>query len=119
MPKKAAFKIAYDGEALRDHSMNVRDLAPALLSLGKLFDAANLALNGDKATVNLQVKAHSAGSFEVALELFQSWGAQVSHFLAGDPCNLSAKSQGIGYWRYCWHCWYFLSNKKIKRKNTR
>ncbi len=84
MPKKAAFKIAYDGEALRDHSMDVRDLAPALLSLGKLFDAANLALNGDKATIKLQVKAHSAGSFEVALELFQSWGAQVSHFLAGE-----------------------------------
>jgi len=84
MPKKAAFKIAYDGKALRDHSMDVRDLAPALLSLGKLFDAANLALNGNKATIKLQVKAHSAGSFEVALELFQSWGAQVSHFLAGD-----------------------------------
>ena len=84
MSKKAAFKIAYDGEALRDHSMDVRDLAPALLSLGKLFDAANLALNGDKASIKLQVKAHSAGSFEVALELFQSWGAQVSHFLVGD-----------------------------------
>ena len=84
MSKKAAFKIAYDGEALRDHSMDVRDLAPALLSLGKLFDAANLALNGDKATIKLQVKAHSAGSFEVALELFQSWGSQVSHFLAGE-----------------------------------
>src|SRR5579862_4489431 len=84
MPKKAAFKIAYDGEALRDHSMDVRDLAPALLSLGKLFDAANLVLNGDKATINLQVKAHSAGSFEVALELFQSFGTQVSQFLVGD-----------------------------------
>jgi hypothetical protein len=84
MTKKAAFTIAYDGEALRDHSMDVRDLAPALLSLGKLFDAANLVLNGDKATINLQVKVHSAGSFEVALELFQSFGAQVSHFLVGD-----------------------------------
>ncbi len=84
MPKKAAFKIAYDGEALRDHSMDVRDLAPALLSLGKLFDAANLVLNGDKVTINLQVKAHSSGSFEVALELFQTFGTQVSHFLSGD-----------------------------------
>jgi len=100
MPKKAAFKIAYDGEALRDHSMDVRDLAPALLSLGKLFDAANLALNGDKATIKLQVKAHSAGSFEVALELFQSWGAQVSHFLAGEfvtsVINLKELVVGIG-----------------------
>ena len=60
--------------------MDVRDLAPALLSLGKLFDAANLVLNADKAMVNLQVKAHSAGSFEVALELFQSFGSQVPHF---------------------------------------
>ena len=84
MPKQTAFKIAYDGEALRNHSMDVRDLAPALLSLGKLFDAANLVVNGDKATVQLKVNAHSEGSFEVALELFQSWGTQVSHFLSGD-----------------------------------
>jgi hypothetical protein len=84
MSRKAAFKIAYDGQAVLNHSMDVRDLAPALLSLGKMFDAANLALNGDKASIKLEVKAYSAGSFEVALELFQSWGSQVTHFLAGD-----------------------------------
>lgn len=114
MTKKAAFKIAYDGEALRDHSMDVRDLAPALLSLGKLFDAANFIINGDKVTINLQVKAHSAGSFEVALELFQSLGAQVSHFLAGDfitsVLNLKELIVGGGVGLF-----YLI--KKLKGKN--
>ncbi|WP_181418511.1 hypothetical protein [Komagataeibacter xylinus] len=44
---KATFTIAYDGPALRNHAMDVRALAPALLGFGTLFDAANAALNGD------------------------------------------------------------------------
>ncbi len=37
--------------------MDVRDLAPAMLGLGQLFDAANAALNGDSARIRVQVKA--------------------------------------------------------------
>ena len=119
MSKKAAFKIAYDGDALRDHSMDVRDLAPALLSLGKLFDAANLILNGNKATINLQVKAHSAGSFEVALELFQSFSTQVSHFLVGDLVTsvLNLKELVAGGSTGIVGIFYLI--KKLKGKKTR
>jgi hypothetical protein len=84
MSNSTEFKIAYDGEALRSHSMDVRDLAPALLSIGQLFDEANRALNGEKTSVKLQVKAHEAGSFEIVLELYQTFGSQVSQFLTGD-----------------------------------
>lgn len=44
---RATLTIAYDGQALRDNAMDVRDLAPAMLGLGQLFDAANSALNGE------------------------------------------------------------------------
>lgn len=84
MSQSTEFKIIYDGEALQKHSMEVRDLAPALLALGNLFDEANRILNGDKATIKLQVKAHEAGSFEIHLVLFQSLADQISHFLSGD-----------------------------------
>jgi hypothetical protein len=84
MSDNTDFKISYDGVALREHSMDVRDLAPALLSVGQLFDEANRVLNGDRTSVKLQVKAHAPGSFEILLELYQTIGSQVSQFLTGD-----------------------------------
>jgi hypothetical protein len=77
---REAFTIAYDGEALRGGVMDVRDLAPALMALGQLFDAANRSLNGDAAVIKLQVKATDTGSFQIALELVQSWTSQILHF---------------------------------------
>lgn len=44
---QTTFSIAYDGPLLHDGGMDVRDLAPALLSAGQLFDAANAVLNGE------------------------------------------------------------------------
>lgn len=67
--------VSFDGPALQDGSMNVRDLAPSMLGLGALFDSANKALNGERATVNVNVKATSAGSFHILYEVVQSQGA--------------------------------------------
>jgi hypothetical protein len=77
---REAFTIAYDGTALREGAMDVRDLAPALMALGQLFDAANRSLNGDAAVIRLQVKATEIGSFQIALELVQSWTSQILQF---------------------------------------
>lgn len=82
---KARFKISYDGEALREGRMEVRDLAPALLAVGSLFDAANRALNGqDGPKVAVNVTATGTGSFEIALEVVQSLYEQAKSFLAGE-----------------------------------
>ena len=51
---KASLRLAYDGEALASHCMDVRDLAPALMGLGELLNAANFELNGKN--VGLEVK---------------------------------------------------------------
>jgi hypothetical protein len=81
---KATLQIVYDGEALQNGTMDVRDLAPALLAVGQLFDAANFALNGERAKVSVHVRATTEGSFQIDLEVVQSLIDQAASFLAGD-----------------------------------
>lgn len=66
---KTTFKVAFDGTALRDGEIDVRDLAPALLALGDVVQAANRALNGDRADARLKMKATRRGSFEALLAI--------------------------------------------------
>ncbi len=77
----AQFAVAYDGEALKDHTIDVRDLAPALLGIGKLFEEANRVLNGDRAQVRVKLKATGEGSFDVILDVVQSLGRQLESLL--------------------------------------
>jgi hypothetical protein len=68
-------EMSFDGEAVRDGRMDVRDLAPSMLGLGALFESANRILNGPRATINVSVKATSTSSFHIVFEvnqLFQS-----------------------------------------------
>lgn len=69
---QARLDIVYDGPALVDGSMNVRDLAPAMLAIGGFFDAANRLTNGERAKVNVNVRATSASSFHILFEVAQS-----------------------------------------------
>lgn len=63
------FRVAFEGEAFDDGEMDVRDLAPALLALGDVIQAANRALNGDRADASLKVRATNHGSFEALLSV--------------------------------------------------
>ncbi|MBI2829928.1 MAG: hypothetical protein HYX81_02080 [Chloroflexi bacterium] len=79
----AEFGLAYDGEALAENTMDVRDLAPALLALGELFTRANSILNGGSISVSLKVRATKPGSFELLLVLAAVLQA-TTQFLTGD-----------------------------------
>ena len=63
--------VSYEGLAFTEHTMEVRDLAPALLALGQAFDRANVLLNGNRASISLNILATRPGSFEVGLLLHQ------------------------------------------------
>lgn len=70
--KQTHLDIIYDGPAVADGSMNVKDLAPAMLSIGTLFEAANNVTNGQRATINIKVRATSSGSFHILYEVIQA-----------------------------------------------
>jgi hypothetical protein len=69
---QAAFVLTYDGPALRDHEMNVRDLAPAMLAVGEAFEALNALYNGKTTKLAVNVRAHEPGCFKVVFDVVQT-----------------------------------------------
>lgn len=92
---RATFSIAYDGPALEGGTMDVRDLAPALLAVGQLFDAANKVLNEDRIKSVVRVKATGMGSFEVFLELSQAPWQQVVKFFSSDSVTAAVNIRDL------------------------
>lgn len=70
---RVSFDLVYDGPALSEHKMDVRDLAPALAGTGDLIRDANNLFNKDLAGVRVLVNSeHSRGCFSISLELLQT-----------------------------------------------
>ena len=67
----AAFSVSYSGAAVEQGEMDVRLLAPALLSLGDLFNQANEISNPERSTVSLRIRATERGSFSIEMDLVQ------------------------------------------------
>lgn len=81
------FSVSYDGSALSDHEMNVKDLAPALLALGELIEEANKILNDDKTKVVVNIKATKPGSVVVSLSAHQDLISQAIGLFNSDGMN--------------------------------
>jgi hypothetical protein len=78
----ASFEIAYDGDDLRDHRMDVQQLAPALLALGNLIRDANALLNEDRSRVKVLVQSDFEHKcFSVSLDVVQSVFEHARSFL--------------------------------------
>ncbi|RMV34302.1 hypothetical protein ALP12_01042 [Pseudomonas savastanoi pv. phaseolicola] len=83
---KTSLQIVYDGPALQSHEMEVRDLAPALLALGDLFEEANATLNDGRTKVSISVKgSFKTGCFAIDLGVTQSLIQQAQDLFAGNP----------------------------------
>ena len=63
--REERFTLIFDGSALESHKIDVKDLGHALIAMGDLIQAANTEINGDRTQVDVKVKAHKGGSFEV------------------------------------------------------
>jgi hypothetical protein len=77
------FSVAYDGlEPVENHSIDVENLAPALLAFGKLIREANIEFNGKKSTSKvLVVSDFEAKCFHVNFEVIVSALQQIRSLL--------------------------------------
>ncbi|MDD2785932.1 MAG: hypothetical protein PHS79_03500 [Patescibacteria group bacterium] len=83
MPETNAFRISYDGSALVTHEMDVKELAPALLAIGELFEEANRILNGENVKIAVNMKAVEAGSIVVGLSVAQTLQSHAINLFSG------------------------------------
>lgn len=90
------FVVAYKGPAVDSGSMDVRQLAPALLALGELFQETQRVLYPNDTPMSLEVRATEQGSFEVHLALTQSLWQQAVSLFAGDTPTAIANVLSIG-----------------------
>jgi hypothetical protein len=64
------FRIIYDGPAVEDGQMEIGQLAPSLLALGKLVEALDLIESGEPGRVRVMVRSDiRPGSFDIGLSL--------------------------------------------------
>jgi hypothetical protein len=113
---ETAFQVVYEGPALADGRMPVRQLAPALLALGELFNEASTVAHPDREPASLSIKATEKGSFEahLILEAKHIWDQVVDIFGSdGATAIVNLKevvlAGGIGL---------FWAIKKIRRRKV-
>lgn len=89
------FRVTYDGPALAASTMDVRDLAPALLAVGDVLDAATRALYGERVKSQVNVRASfKTGSFGIDLSLATDWALKMRDLFTSD--NAAAVSNAVG-----------------------
>lgn len=82
------WRVTYDGSALSNHEMDVRELAPALLAIADVFDAISDVDYGKPGIVSLRVRgSFQTGSFAVELSLAANRLTQVLDFFSSKPLS--------------------------------
>ncbi len=75
---KKVITIAYCGPAVDNGTMDIRDLAPALLAFSDFITGANKVLNNDSSQISVRVNADfRQGSFEIHLAVIKTLAQQM------------------------------------------
>ncbi len=91
MSQKEYFQVVYDGEALQQNEMDVRDLAPALLAISDVLDEANKITYGDKTKVQVNVKGtFKSGSFGFDLAVVQGGIDGITSLFNSEQANAAS-----------------------------
>ena len=97
MKNKTKICIAYVGESVSDGTMDVNELAPALLALSNLIAESNKILNQNNSIVGVRLSSHiERGSFEMTLEIVHSFAEQLKSWFIGSDYSLEEILNYIG-----------------------
>ena len=78
MSDSVFFQVSYDGPALENHEMDIKELAPALIAIADLFEEANNIINGGSSRINVNVRgSFKSGSFQIDLNVVQNVFQQI------------------------------------------
>lgn len=91
-------RIAYEGEALENGSMDIAYLAPALMAFGRMVQRANDVM-GNAYPVRLMIRADNirVGSFDVTLEIVTTTLQEIKLFMGmADDVGLKALVEALG-----------------------
>lgn len=115
-------QLIYDGDGLKNHEINPRELSSAILGLDGVFNEANKTLNSSKTTIQVKVKSNlEAGSFKINFTINQNIIDKLSDLLTSQNVEaiLNAKDLialifggGMGLWGLI----KFLKNRKPTKK---
>lgn len=90
------FRITYDGPALETSEMDVRELAPALLAIGDLLEAATKSLCGEQVKPQINVRgSFKTGSFGIDFTLVTSLVNRMRELFAGNEATAVANALAI------------------------
>ena len=95
----ATFQVIYDGPALAGSTIDVKELAPALLAFGDAIEQANFSLNEGRTGIALRVNASfKSGCFGIDFSVVQSLMVQLAG-LFNEPSVVTAKevTEHIGF----------------------
>lgn len=53
----ANFSLIFEGTSAENGEIDIKDLAPSLMALGDLIQAANAEINGEKARIAVKLQA--------------------------------------------------------------
>jgi len=91
---ETAFDLTYDGDAIVEGRMPVRDLAPALLALGEIFAEASDLIAPERPPASLSIEATGKGSFVVHL-IVGGWDHIIDIFSSKDADALVVLKESI------------------------
>lgn len=116
MTEVQSFQIKYDGEAFSDHTIDVNDLAPALMALGDLMQEANRIANQDRSTISVKVKATETGCFQISIQAIQDVYTNAVQLFAGEQVTAISNLTSILWWATATGVSVFFIIKKLAGK---